>query len=152
VTLNCGSLIDAAASHALTLGYFERVNQHEPKVAPGKSLTAAVWVDRIRPARRESGLDTTSALVVLNVRLYTSMTREPQDAIDPEMTAAVDALMTAYTGDFTLGGLIRNIDIFGKQGVALEAQAGYLTQDSIVYRVITVAVPMVVNDAWSQAE
>lgn len=152
MALDSKSIIEAVASHAATLGYFERVNQHEPKSAPGKSLTAAVWVDRIRPVPRRSGLASTSALVVLNLRIYTSMTREPQDAIDPEMTAAVDALMNAYNGDFTLGGMTGNVDLLGAHGFRLEAQAGYLTQDGIVYRVMTVAIPVVVNDVWTQAE
>lgn len=145
------AILDAVITHALTSGYFERINGHEPKSAPGKGLTAAVWADRIGPVAPASGLAATSARLVLNVRLYSPMLQEPQDAIDPTLVAAADALMAAYAGDFTLDGLVRNVDLLGAQGVPLEGQAGYLRADSTLYRVITITLPVIVNDAWSQS-
>src|SRR5690349_3003162 len=105
-------------SHASASGYLDEVNGHEaihPSASGG--ITGAVWVDRVTPVR-SSGLDSVSALVVLNVRLYTSAQALPLDAIDPGLVAAVDALCTAYCGDFTLGGLVRQVDIFGANGQA----------------------------------
>lgn len=143
-------IMAALGDHAAASGYFDSVYGHEPKKAPGTGITAAAWVQRIRPVRT-SGLNSTSALVVGNVRCYTSMLAEPQDAIDPNLLAAVDALMAAYNGDFTLGGLIRKVDVFGEHGVELAAEAGYLQQDQRLLRVMTIVVPMVVNDAWTQS-
>lgn len=143
---------DAAMSHAMATGRFEKVNGHEPKNAPATGgLTGAVWTDRVIPLRARSGLDSVSAVVVLNVRIYASAVSEPADAIDPEMVAAVDDLCTAYCGDFTLGGLISNVDIFGAHGQALDVRAGYLTQDGAPYRVMTIWLPCVVNDLWTEA-
>ena len=88
-------------------GLFDRVNLHEPKNAPGGGLTAAVWADTMGPIPAASGLASTSGRVVLKVRTYTNMMSEPQDAIDPAMLRAVDILLTAYSGDFTLGGLVQ---------------------------------------------
>lgn len=150
MALDTKAILDAVVSHALASGHFERVNQHEPKSAPGNGLSAAVWVDRVGPARG-SGLAMTSALLVLNVRLYTSMLSEPQDAIDPNLMAAHDALMTAYSGAFTLGGLVRSVDLLGAAGTPLSSQAGYLNQDSKLFRVITITLPVIVNDCWEQA-
>lgn len=144
-------LADALLSHALTLGQFEQVNGHEPKSAPGNGLTAALWLDRIEPVRT-SGLDSTSARVALMLRVYQPMLSEPQDAIDPAVYAALDELIAAYSGDFTLGGLVRAVDLLGSAGVPLSAQAGYITQDSRLYRVVTLTVPLIVNDAWEQGE
>ena len=144
------AILEAVESHAAALGRFERVNRHEPKNAPGTGLTAAIWVQSIAPAALASGLAVTAALLVVNVRIYTNMLAEPQDAIDPSMVAAVDSLMTAYSGDFTLDGLVRNVDLLGQHGTPLSAQAGYLEQDKKMFRVVTLTVPLVVNDVWSQ--
>lgn len=144
-------ILDRIVSHAMASGQFERVNQHEPKSAPGNGLHCAVWAQRIGPDRRGSGLASTSAHLIFNIRIYMSMVSEPQDAIDPAVMAAVDALMAAYAGDFTLGGLVRNVDIRGIDGIPMTAEAGYLNQDNKIYRVMTITLPVLVNDAWAEA-
>lgn len=145
------SLTDAVTSHASASGHFETVNGHEPKNAPTTGgLTAAVWADRVTPLR-SSGLDSVSVLLVFNVRIYGSAQSEPADAIDPNMLAAVDVLCAAYAGDFTLGGLVRSVDLLGSNGSPLSVQAGYLTQDGVLYRVMTISVPVIVNDLWTEA-
>jgi hypothetical protein len=151
MALNVDAIMDAVVSHAMASGYFDRVNQHEPKNAPGSGLSAAVWVARVRPVL-SSGLASTSAQIVFNVRLYTSMLQEPQDAIDPAMVHALSALFDAYAGDFTLGSEAREVDLFGSEGTPMQAEAGYLNQDNKLYRVMTITLPVVVNDAWDQAE
>lgn len=150
MALDATTLLDRTVSHALALGHFERVNQHEPKNAPGLGLSCAVWVDDIGPARGQSGLNATTARVVLNVRLYTSMLTEPMDDIDPNLMVALDALMGAYSGDFTLGGAVRNVDLLGATGTPLSARAGYLNQGGKLYRVMTITLPLIVNDLWEQ--
>ncbi|TDC47640.1 hypothetical protein E1281_25915 [Actinomadura sp. KC345] len=144
------SILDGIVSHALATGHFERVNGHEPKSAPGNGLTAAVWAQSVAPVPAGSGLARTSAVLVFNVRLYTPMIAEPQDAIDPNMLTALDALFAAYSGNFELGGSVRCIDLLGQAGTAMSAQAGYLDQDRKIYRVFTVTLPVIVNDAWEQ--
>lgn len=147
--LDTASLFSKVESHALSLGLFERVNTSEPKNAPGHGLTAAIWVQVIEPVQ-SSGLAATSGRVEFNLRIYTNMLSEPQDAIDPNMTAAVDTLMDAYSGDFDLGATVRNIDLLGAHGTALRAQAGYINQDGKLYRVMTVTLPVIINDIWNQ--
>jgi hypothetical protein len=148
VSLDLQSILDAVTSHAAASGFFERVNTHEPKSSPGTGLTAAVWVQRIGPA--DSGLASTSARVELVLRIYQNMLMEPQDAIDPTIVAALDALITAYTSHFTLGGLVRHLDLLGKGGSTLSAQAGYLNIDGKMHRVIDLTIPMILNDVWEQ--
>lgn len=154
MTLNQQAILDifsAVESHALALGQFERVNMHEPENAPGNGLTAAVWVQRIAPVRAGSGLATTTGVLLLNVRIYSLMQQAPPDAIDPTMLTATVGLMAAYSGDFQLGGLIRNVDLLGGQGTPLQGQAGYLPQDGATYRVYTIDLPLIVNDIFDQA-
>jgi len=148
--MDTSAILDPLVSHALASGLFERVNQHEPKSAPHTGLTAALWGDRIGPVPAGSGLARTTGRIVFNLRIYQNMLSEPQDAIEPGMLSAVDALMTAYSGDFQLGGNVRNIDLLGAAGIPLEAQAGYITQDGRLYRVYTLTVPAIVDDLWEQ--
>jgi hypothetical protein len=143
------ALFDSMASHAAASGLFERVNMHEPKRAP-KGLIAAIWVDSIGPAV-SSGLQSTTLRLVFNLRIYSDMIAEPQDAIDPALLSAAADLMEDYSGDFTLGGTIRAIDLLGMAGEPLSAQAGYVNADQRMLRVMTITVPLIVNDAWTQA-
>ncbi len=92
-----------------------------------------------------------STLVVFNVRVYGSMQADPPDAIDPNMVAAADALGEAYTGGFTLGGLVRQVDLLGAHGSPFDVRAGYLSIDGTRYRVLTISLPVVVNDLWTEA-
>lgn len=150
MALGATAILAAVQSHALASGLFERVNGHEPKSAPGNGLTCAVWVQDLRPVAAASGLATSSARLECQVRVYSNMLAEPQDAIDPRLLGAVDALLTAYHGDFELGGLVRNVDVFGEHGDQLGAKAGYLPQDNRLYRVMDITLPLICNDLWSQ--
>jgi hypothetical protein len=111
-----------------------------------------VWIDRIEPARARAGLAVTSARVVFNVRIYTNMLQQPQDAIDPQVMIATDRLFELYSGDFDLGDEDRWIDLLGAtQGHPLFGQSGYINIDNVVMRVFTLTVPVIVEDAWTQA-
>ena len=76
------ALFDAVKSHAMQLGIFERVNQHEPKNAPGNGLSCSIWTDVIEPLPDASGLAQTSGRVAFHVRIMGNMLPEPQDDID----------------------------------------------------------------------
>ncbi len=148
MSLGFDNILNQVVSHALAVGLFDQVNSHEPKSAPGNGLTAAIWVDYIGPTK--SGLASTTGKLILKIRLYSSMLQEPQDAIDPELTNAVDVLLSAYSGDFDLGANVRNIDLLGATGIPLSAQAGYLHQDVTYYRVFDITLPCIINDIWIQ--
>lgn len=150
MALDIRTILNAVESHALASGFFQAVNGHEPKAAPQNGLTAAVWVEQIGPARGGSGLDSTSSRLALFVRLYTPMVSEPEDAIDPDLMTALDALLAAYSGDFELDGLVRQVDLLGTYGDPLSARAGYLTTSGAEYRVMTITLPLIVNDLWEQ--
>lgn len=147
------AVYDAALSHVQASGQFDRINGHEPKNAPGKGITAAMWAAYLGPAVG-SGLAATDALLVVNTRIYTPMivqTREQADAMDPRLLAAAADVIGRWTGDFTLGGRARCIDIRGQAGRRLEATGGYLDADKTLCRVFTVQLPIIINDAWTEA-
>ena len=143
-------ILDALVSHSLATGYFEQVNTHEPKNSPGSGLTSAIWVQSMGPARGQSGLASTTGLVTFQQRIYTNMLAEPADVIDPGMLTAVDALLVAYSGDFTLGANVKYIDLLGSTGTPLSLVAGYIDIGGKIYRVMTITIPIILNDLWDQ--
>jgi hypothetical protein len=151
MSLDINGLFSALVSHAETIGHLEQVGQHEPKSAPQGLLTGAVWSQEIRPLPAASGLNATTVLVEFQVRIYKNMLSLPQDAIDPAVIAATDALMAAYSADFELGGEVRDVDLLGEHGQGLRARAAYVPQDGRLYRVMDIFVPCVINDLWVHA-
>ena len=145
-------ILDAVVSDVQRSGYFDQVNEHEPRKKPGHGLTAAVWAESIRAVALTSGLASTSASVVFFIRLYKRLSQEDQvDPIDRNMMKAASNLLRRYHDDFDFGGVIRNVDILGGvTGQPIGAQAGYLEQDGAMYRVMTITLPCIVNDVWPQ--
>lgn len=143
-------VFNAVQSDVASRGWFDRVGMHEPKNAPGHGLTAAVWVQDIRPAPSESGLNLTSAVLEFRVRCYTNMTQEPLDLIDPNLVKAVSNLMRRWHDnyDFGLHPLVRNVDLRGQEGTPLSARAGYVEQSGTMFRVMTITLPVLCNDVW----
>lgn len=148
--IGISALIDAITSHASATGLFDSVQGHEPKSAPGNGLTCAVFVANVGPARTGSGLATTTVRVELTARIYKPFISQPEDLIDPGVVDACDEFMTALSGDFSLGGNARNVDLLGAQGTPLSARAGYQTIDKNTYRVLDITIPIIVNDAFTQ--
>ena len=62
------------------------------------------------------------------------------------------ALIGAYSGDFDFGGEagVRAVDLLGMTGTPLAAIAGYIEMDRKMMRVITITLPVVINDLWTQ--
>jgi len=142
----------AVIDHALATGYFESVNGHEPKSAPGNGIRCSVYVMEIRPTR-QSGLQETSVVLAFNVRTMTSMLAEPQDEIDTNLLEATDALMARYSADFDLDiDEVRNVDLLGQEGAGgLMARAGYIDIDNKKYRCFDIQLPIIVDDIWAQS-
>jgi hypothetical protein len=144
-------ILNMIESHLLALGIFDTVNMHEPKKAPGNGLHVSVWGQSSRPIPGLGGLTKTSMRLEFKVRMYLNMLMEPQDAIDPALMDAMDSVMSAYSGDFTLGGTIRNVDLLGAHGQALSMDAGYLDHDGRKFRVYVITLPLIVDDVWTQS-
>lgn len=150
MALDVAALLDGVVSPALASGIFDRVNTEEPRSAPGSGLSAAVWIDYIGPSPLTSGLASTSGIVRLRMRLYTSMTTAPTDMIDPDLLSATSYLLGLFSSGFTLAGAIRNVDLLGAYGPPLSGQAGYLNIGGTLMRIMDITIPCVVNDIWSQ--
>lgn len=150
------NLFDLVQSKALATGYFQSVNTAEPKSAPSSDLTCAIWIDSIRPLT-SSGLNSTTGLVTFNARIYQNMLMEPQDAIDPQVAKATTVLLGVYSQDFelidpqTTQSTVREVDLLGAFSSGLMAQAGYLNVGGQMNRIMTITIPVVVNDCWTHS-
>lgn len=145
-------VLDELVSHAKQRGTLDSVNTEEPKVKPGNGVECAIWVDGLGPARSGSGLSSTTVRIDYRVRLYAPLLQFPSQRVDVNLLRAAADLMLAYSGDFSLGGVARAIDLLGAFGDPLSMRAGYIEQDGAKYRVMTITVPVVVNDVWDQSE
>lgn len=150
MALNITGILDAVVTHASEIGRFDVVNRHETKRAPGNGMTASIWVNNVQPIRT-SGLSTTTTRIEFMVRIYSNSLSQPYDDIDTLLTQTLDALFAAYIADFTLGDLIRHVDVFGAYGQGLGARAGYINQDGKEFRVLSVTLPVLVDDLWDQS-
>lgn len=150
MSIDLKGLINAVSSPAAASGHFDAVQGHEPKSAPGNGLLLAVFLSGILPVARASGLATTSARVELTARIYKPFLSQPEDLIDPAIGDAANDLMLAYSADFDLAGLARNVDLLGAHGAPLGGRAGYQKVDTTTYRVFDIVIPIIVNDAWAQ--
>lgn len=157
MTIDMQAITDALVSHAQLTGRFTVVNTSEPKTPPSVGgLTCSIWAQRLDPIANQSGLADTSAYLVMQARVFDSMLRETadqMDQIDPRMLTAVDELIASYSGEVTLAGLVEAIDLLGIGGETLHAESGYVQiggPGSGMYRIMTITIPMIIPDAWTQ--
>src|SRR5271170_4947863 len=145
------NLFDLLQSKALATGYFDSVNTAEPKAPPQNDVTCAIWANNIEPIQT-SGLAATSILVTFNARIYQNMLSDPQDAIDPNVMIATCALLDAYSNDFELidpqtgQSTVREVDLLARYSAGLSVQAGYIAISGQLSRIVTIAIPVVIND------
>lgn len=155
-TLPAKAIQQALASHAMSLGQFDSlVGMHEPRMRPTSDLHAALWLNGVTPIRT-SGLNVVSVRMELLFRLYAPGEQEPQDDMDAVLLTAADRFMASLCGDFDLddhvaSGLVRMIDIFGAYGQGLTAAAGWARWSDGMSRVVTITIPVICNDVWSEA-
>lgn len=149
--IDVDGLLSKLVSHGAASGVLTSVNGHEPKNQPGDGLPAAVWLQELGPVPTGSGLAVTTARVEFAFRIYSNMVAEPQDEIDPEIGRATSLIMGRLSEDFTLDGTVRKVDLLGSAGAPLRARAGYLNISGGMYRVMTIFIPLLVDDAWTQA-
>jgi hypothetical protein len=149
--MDARGIFNALISHAQGTGVFTNVNGHEPKSAPSLAdqVNLALFGGPIVPVQ-SSGLNSVSVRWQIDGRVFMNAFSEPADDIDPEIAIATATYFAALVGDFTLGGLVRHIDVFGSDGEPMEATPGYMEQDKKVFRVMDLRIPLIINDLWEE--
>lgn len=155
-TLDMEELQDELCSVAQRIGHFDTVSAYEPREAPDNAMHGAFWLLSVRPARAASGLASASTIVTFMGRIYIPAgdgTSLPYDQLDRDMFAATDRLLAAFCSRFTLGGRVRNVDIFGAHSPGLSADAGYAAfggSSGKKFRIMTITLPLIVNDMYPE--
>jgi hypothetical protein len=142
-TSDVNALFSALESHALKLGIFRRVDTHEPENAPGDGLSCSILLGPIAASGAMSGLVSVSGTITFLVMVWSSMMQKPLDGIDPAVLTAVSTLLNEYSGNFTLGGTVRDIDLLN-----LRAEPVYVEQEGKQFRVEQISLPIAINDLW----
>jgi hypothetical protein len=152
VSVDVYGLYAQVVSHAKRLGVFPSVLTHEPKSLPKETPCCAISLDRFEPIAEVSGLAATSMRVVFTVRLYRLFNEQPEDDIDKKLLDAAAKLMESYNGDIQLGDeSSMGIDVLGAYGDSLKAEYGYTDIDGAMVRLVTITLPVVLADAFPQA-
>lgn len=147
------AIMNKLQSLGQSTGLFDAVLTHEPKSAPNLDAppTLALFTGPITPSGEQSGLNAATLRWQVNGRIYRNGFSEPADDLDPDLVDAASLFLAALAGSFTLGGLIRCIDLFGMAGEPLKAEAGYLEADKKIFRCMELEIPLLVNDVWELA-
>lgn len=149
MTIDTRQAFATLTGYAASSGFFDSVNGHEPKSAPNTGVSASFWVTDLR-AIQSSGLTSVSVRLEFACRIALNMLTEPQDDIDPRIMDATDSMLSALCGDFDFGSQARYIDILGSDGEPLRAQPGYVEQDTKMFRVMVIFIPILINDAYAE--
>jgi hypothetical protein len=148
------AVTSALQTHAGKSGLFEAIAGHAILSPHPTGLAWWCMVDRIAPYAAGSGLAATTGVLTYKTMItLNTATLQPLDLVDPRVTEAADAMFRAYIGGFTLGGLVRNVDVYGAAGRPLMSEAGWLNiggDGGSRYRAMITTLPLIINDLWSE--
>lgn len=145
MAFNIKTTIQAIASYLQASGYFQTVNTGEPKSPPTGKLNAAVFMDSVNVVQLT--LATTIEIHAVIIRIYINMMSDPEEQIEYQMAEAVSKVSSDLIGEYDLGATIRNVDAGGAHSSGLRASWGYLELGGIIYRIVDMYVPLLVDDS-----
>ena len=148
MSLDTKAILAKLATIGKASGLFVKVDKFEPRGQPGNGVTLFLISGPMRPIT-SSGLNNVSVRWQIDGRVYTPLNYEPASELDAVLTAAAAKYLEALCAQFTLGGLVRCVDVFGSDGEPLSATPGYIEQNDKVYRVITLEIPLLINQQWT---
>jgi hypothetical protein len=138
------ALFSAIRSKAKQLAIFTATIGHDPENAPPPGVSCSIALGPVKPVL-SSGLGAVSGQVTLMVHVWDFASKRPLDKVDPEVLAATCSLMGAFAGGFTLGGTVREIDLF-----AMTATPGYVDFADKEYRAMVISLPVIINDMFEE--
>ena len=139
--------LHAVETYVQNLGLFSTVQIGEPKQAVGQGLHAAIYMQSVSIIMIYVGGETRDSHIV-QLRVYKDMLAEntdPQNNLESELASVVSKLMENLLGDTDLESSIMSIDAGGMDGGSMTATYGYLTLGGVMYRVVDINIPLIVN-------
>ncbi len=132
-------------------GRFATTDLGEPESLPdGTQLHARVW-----NMGRQVAYITQSTVVSLyniRVRMYRNAFTEPTADIEYMLAESVQDIASDLLGDFDLGATVAYIDAAGIHGRGLRADWGHAPVSGVMFRVVDMTIPIVVNDTSVMAQ
>lgn len=142
------AILKKLQSIAEASGLFGGVKRYEPRGQPANGLQLSLIAGPMT-AIQSSGLNNASLRWQIDGMIYLPMHLDPPENIDVMLTQAGAGYMKELAGQFTLGGLVRCIDLFGSDGERMTATPGYLDRDGKIYRVERLMIPLLINQKWT---
>lgn len=148
-TLDTKPIMSALVTIAQKSGMFPGgVKKFEPRGQPPSGLSVSL-ISGVLAATTTSGMNSASLRWQVDGMVYLPINVDPPENIDVLLMNAAAGYLEALCGQFTLGGLVRHIDIFGSDGDKLAATPGYLEHDKKMYRVNRLVIPLIINSKWT---
>lgn len=148
MSLDTKAILAKLATIGKQSGLFVKVDKQEPRGQPPNGVTLWLLSGPMRPIT-SSGMNNVSLRWQIDGRVYLPLNYQPAEDIDPVITAAAAKYLEALCGQFTLGGLVRCIDVFGSDGEPLSATPAYVEQNDKIYRAVTLEIPLLINQQWT---
>lgn len=150
--VNPGRVLQALRDVASKLGCFDKVRLGEWKSPPPLGCVFAVWCNDYGPATDGHGLASTTPLLQATARIYVPGIGKDEETWELKLLNAADLYLAALNAGFTLGGLVRNVDLLAAEGERLHWQFGHIMIDTKVSRTADMQINAVFSDEWPQAE
>jgi len=152
MAFNISATLDVVLSHVAASGHVSSYSLGEPVGPPeGIKLHGAVYMRGTRVLLVYLDGDTRESHIVV-VRLYRPVLREPTHMSETELALAAAELMEDLVEDFSLGATVREIDVAGgKSGESIASDWGHVDIASVMYRVVDITVPIIVDGSATAA-
>lgn len=149
MALQTKAVRNALASRVAKAGGFKRVMLSEPTGSPGIGMSCAIWCSSFRTIPALSGYNRTTSFFIFTLQIYYPASIEPTDDIDVKLSDAVDKVMGDILEDLTLGDESWGVDVMSQYGIVFGGNYGYVTIDTKMFRIVTISVPVLVQDTWA---
>lgn len=152
MVFNVAATLDVIHGHVAASGRFSSHGIGEPISPPdGDLLHGAVFM-RGAGITKIYGDGGTQEVQVVMVRIYRNVLKQPQADGETELAIVAQEIAQDLIQDFSLGANVREIDIAsGQGGEPMTLEWGHVTIDQTIYRVVDIAVPIVVDDSATAA-
>jgi hypothetical protein len=148
VSLDPGPILKRLSSIAMATGKFASTNRYEPRGQPANGCTLVLLSGPMTPIK-SSGMNRVSLRWQIDGQIYLPLHKGPPEQIDELISDAAADYLERLCAQFTLGGLVRCVDVHGMDGAQLAATPGYIEHSGKHYRCCQLMIPLLINETWT---
>ena len=144
---NIRATLQALQSHLTASGYYPGGAEiGELKIPPGEAITAAIFMNAVTTEMLT--INTVRETHTVTVRLYKNMLDKPEQETEFALAEAAALTTEDFLGDLQMGGEIFTVDV---SNTTLTETWGYLDVGGVMFRIVDLIVPLVVNNTVTLA-